>query len=293
MTKIKFRKMHGLGNDFVIIDRRTSGPNAGQPLLTEAEAAAIGDRRRGVGCDQFVEIVDPVTPGTAAFLHMRNGNGEPVEACGNATRCIGRLLADESGEDELIVETVAGQLLCTLLDEGMVGVNMGEPGLEASQIPLSDPEHDTLSLPIRFEVDGLPTLENPCAVNIGNPHMVFFVDDCEAYPLADFGAQLEHHPLFPERCNVSLATINDGAIRLRVFERGAGITQACGTAACATIVAARRRGLIAGAGAMVILDGGPLIMAYPDAGEVLMTGGASYSFEGTIDLETLLAGIAG
>ncbi len=276
--------MHGLGNDFVIIDQR-----GGKPLLTEAEAAAIGDRRRGVGCDQFIEIADPISQGTSAFLHMRNGNGESVEACGNATRCIGRLLADETGEAEHIVETVAGQLVCTLLDDGSVGVNMGEPGLDAAQIPLSDPTLDTLSLPISLDVPGLPPLENPTAVNMGNPHMVFFVEDAEAYPLDEIGPTLEHHPLYPERCNVSLATLRaDGTIRLRVFERGAGITQACGTAACATIVAARRRKLIEGQAAMIVLDGGPLIMAYQTDGEVLMSGPASYAFEGALDLDALM-----
>ncbi len=289
MPEIKFRKMHGLGNDFVIIDRRAHGPNEGQPLLTEAEAAMIGDRRRGVGCDQFVEITDPVTQGTSAFLHMRNGNGEPVEACGNATRCIGRLLADETGKTENIVETVAGQLGCTLLDDGNIGVNMGEPGLNAAQIPLSDDTLDTLSLPISLDVPGLAPLTNPTAVNMGNPHMVFFVEDAEAYPLEEIGPTLEHHPLYPERTNVSLATIRaDGTIRLRVFERGAGITQACGTAACATIVAARRRQLIEGQAAMIILDGGPLIMAYQTDGDVLMTGPASYAFEGVLDLDALM-----
>lgn len=285
MTEIKFRKMHGLGNDFVIIDQR-----GGAPLLTEAEAAAIGDRRRGVGCDQFVEIADPATDGTAAFLHMRNGNGEPVEACGNATRCIGRLLAEESGQNDLTVETVAGQLHCTYSPtDAWVSVNMGQPRLEASQIPLSDPDQDTLSLPITFEVPGLPALTNPSAVNMGNPHMVFFVDDCEAYPLADFGAELEHHPLYPERCNVSLATVgDDSTIRLRVFERGVGITQACGTAACATLVAAVGRGLLESPTATIQLDGGALSITLDSNNHVLMGGPASYAFEGTLNLDELM-----
>ncbi|NYZ15881.1 diaminopimelate epimerase [Azospirillum sp. RWY-5-1] len=267
----EFLKMHGLGNDFVVIDARR------EPYApSEAEVRAIADRRTGVGCDQFIVLNPAVTPGVSGFMRIHNADGSEVSACGNASRCVGWLLMEEAGADRARFETNAGVLEATRGPAGTVTVDMGPARLAWNEIPLAGPA-DTLRLDV--EHGGFA---GPVAVSMGNPHAVFFVDDAEAVPLAEVGPALEHHAAFPERTNVEFATVlSPTRIRMRVWERGAGITQACGSGACATAVAAIRRGLTARK-ADVVLDGGTLTIEWLENGHVLMTGPVAHSFTGRL-----------
>jgi diaminopimelate epimerase len=267
-----FTKMHGLGNDFVVLDLR-DGARA-----PDADAArAIADRRRGIGCDQVVLIESSDKAGVDARLRFLNPDGSESAACGNGARCVAARLMQEAGRDRLAIETLGGRLEATAAGDGLYTVDMGPAYLDWRGIPLAN-EADTLRLDI-----ALGPLEGPVAVGMGNPHCVFFVDDAEDIELATFGPQLEHHPLFPERTNVEVATIVDeGRIRARVWERGTGITLACGSGACATLVAAHRRGLT-GRAAELMMDGGSLTVEWRDDGHVLLTGPVAVSFTGTLD----------
>lgn len=270
-----FLKMHGLGNDFVVIDARRE---AYAP--TEAEVRSIADRKTGIGCDQFIVVEPARDPRASAFMRIRNADGGEVAACGNASRCIGWLLLEETGGERVVFETAAGLLEASRAGKGLITVDMGPARLEWSAIPLAQPA-DTLHLPIDLPFDG-GGVSDPVAVNMGNPHAVFFVDDAEAVPLAAIGPSLEHHPLFPERANIEFASVeNRTRIRMRVWERGSGITRACGTGACATLVAAARRGLTERK-ADVVLDGGTLTIEWLDDGRVLMTGPVAVSFTGRL-----------
>lgn len=265
-----FLKMHGLGNDFVVIDARTA-PYA----PTAQQVRAIADRKTGVGCDQFIVIEPPVQPGSQGFMRIRNADGGEVGACGNAARCVGWLLMTEAGTRRTLFEMPSGLVEATLGD-GTVTVDMGPARLAWNEIPLAS-AMDTLHLPV--DVAGLPA---PVAVSMGNPHCVFIVDDAEAVDVAALGPGLEHHPLFPERTNVEfISVLSPTAIRMRVWERGVGITQACGTGSCAAWVAAVRRGLV-GCRGDVVLDGGTLTIEWRDDGRVLMTGPVAVSFTGTL-----------
>jgi diaminopimelate epimerase len=271
--KKPFLKMHGLGNDFAVFDARK---NPFAP--TEAQIRALGDRRRGVGFDQMIVICPAASPGTDAFMKIYNADGSEVSACGNATRCVGDVLMRELGRNEAVIETKAGRLHCRRLGS-QVSVDMGPARLEWNQIPLARAE-DTLSLPLAEGV-----LKNPAAVSMGNPHAVFFVDDAGAVPLETLGPKVEHHALFPERTNVEAAQVlSRGKIRMRVWERGAGITEACGTGACAVAVAAVRRGL-ADRQVEVVLDGGSLNIEWrADDGHVIMTGDAALAYRGEVEI---------
>ncbi len=271
MSGLTFTKMHGLGNDFVIIDARVH-PVA----LDDAWARALADRHTGIGCDQVI-VIEPARNGADAFMRIRNADGGEVAACGNAARCVAVILAGESGRTTARIETLAGVLEAKIRDSRTVTVDMGEPALDWQAIPLAR-EQDTIGL----DVASLP-LDNPVAVNMGNPHAVFFVDDAEAIDLAVLGPVLEHHPMFPERANIGVAQVlADDRLRLRVWERGAGITLACGTGACAAAVAAHRRGL-AGRAVEVVLDGGKLAIEWRADGHVVMTGPVAVSFSGRIE----------
>jgi len=280
MSGRAFIKMHGLGNDFVVIDART------EPLtLSDAQARAVADRKTGVGCDQFIVIERPKNGRTDAAMQIRNADGGEVEACGNATRCVAQLLMREQGKSRVAIDTVAGVLLAEDAGGGRVAVDFGPARLDWREIPLAR-AMDTLHLDLT-----LGPLSDPVGVNIGNPHAVFFVPDAEAIDLKTLGPQLEHHPLFPERCNIEAATVlSPTRIRMRVWERGVGITRACGTGACATLVAAARRGLAARK-ADVILDGGTLEIEWTADSHVRMTGPVATSFSGVLD-ESLLRGAA-
>jgi diaminopimelate epimerase len=277
MNPVAFTKMHGLGNDFVVVDARH------RPVeLGAGQARAIADRRTGVGCDQVIVIEPPANGLADAFMRIRNADGGEVEACGNAARCIAGMIMREKQSRHAVIETAAGLLDAETTDADMVSVDMGRISFDWRDIPLSDAA-DTLHL----DIEAGP-LRDGVAVNIGNPHAVFFVDDCEAVPLEIFGPIVECNPLFPQRTNVEAAQIVSGdLIRLRVWERGVGLTRACGTGACATVAAASRRGLI-GRAAEVQLDGGLLHIEWLKDDHVLMTGPVAVSFTGTLD-ETLLA----
>ena len=263
--RVSFVKMHGLGNDFVVLDTRD------QPLpgLDAAAARALADRHTGIGCDQLIVL----GPSDDADFTMRifNPDGGEVEACGNATRAVAVL---HGGPARI---ATAGGVLMARPDANGIAVEMGLPRLEWQQIPLAY-AMDTLALPVGWE-----ELDSPVAVNVGNPHVVFFVPDCDAVALDRLGPLIEHDPLFPERVNVNVATVTSRtAIRLRVWERGAGLTRACGTGACATAVAAMRRGLVERAVA-VTLPGGTLHIAWREDGQIVMTGPATESFRGSFD----------
>jgi len=267
-----FVKMHGSGNDFVVFDER-----AGPLGLTPTRAAAIADRHTGVGCDQLIAI-EPGGMGADAFMRIRNQDGTEAGACGNATRCVATLLAAETGLLRVIIRTSAGDLPSDILDDGRVRVDMGPARLNWSEIPLAR-AMDTLHLDLT-----LGPVADPAAVSMGNPHATFFVPDLAAIDLLSIGPALEKNPLFPERANIGFATIlSPERIRLRVWERGAGLTRACGSGACAAVVNAHRRGLI-GRTAIVVADGGALEITWREDGHVLMTGPVAAAFSGTLDL---------
>jgi diaminopimelate epimerase len=268
---IPFIKMHGLGNDFVVLDAREAPLNLG-----EDRVRAISARNTGVGCDQLIVIEPSAVDATDAFMRIYNADGGEVDACGNATRCVASILMAENKSSSAVIETGAGLLYAREEDDEMVSVDMGEVRLDWADIPVAH-EIDTLHLGIK---EG--PLKDPVGVNVGNPHAVFFVDDADSIPLLDVGPILEHHSMFPERVNVGVVEIQSrSSIRFRVWERGAGITQACGTGACAALIAASRRGLTERA-ADVLLDGGILKIEWTDNNHVHMTGPVAVSFSGTL-----------
>ena len=274
MSDLAFTKMHGLGNDFVVLDARGGGID-----LDEAFARAISDRRLGIGCDQILVIEPPKGANGEADIFMRilNSDGGEAEACGNGTRCVAAKVMAETGAGELKIETRAGILAATNAGDGNFSVDMGEVHLDWQAIPLAG-ETDTLNLNIETGM-----LSGPVAVNVGNPHCVFFVDDVATVPLEDLGPEIETHSLFPERTNVGVAQIlANGQIRLRVWERGVGMTRACGSGACAAVVAANRRNL-AERETVVVLDGGTLAIQWREDNHIIMTGPVATSFSGVID----------
>jgi diaminopimelate epimerase len=272
MAQIRFRKMHGLGNDFVVLDQRR------EAMAIDAETARhIADRHTGIGCDQLLLIEPPRHPSAQVAMRILNADGSEAEACGNGTRCIARLVAEETGDNRVRIETAAGLLEAELLPDHNVAVDMGPARTGWRDIPLAR-EMDTGRVDL-----ALGPLREPVCTNVGNPHATFFVADAEAIDLAALGPRLEHDGLFPERANIGVAAVLDrGRIRFRVWERGAGITRACGTGACAALVAAHRRGLT-GRQAIVVLDGGTLDIRWRDDGHVIMTGPATLAFEGSFD----------
>lgn len=269
---IRFVKMHGCGNDFMIIDAR----RAIMPL-SPFRISALGDRRRGIGWDQLIVLEPPRHPGAVTLMRIFNPDGSAAGACGNATRCVAALLDREGDGNRLGIETVSGLLTAQRLADGSIEVDMGAPALGWQDIPLAEP-CDTLHLP-------LP--DDPAAVSMGNPHATFFVDDVDA--IETRGAGLERDALFPERANIGFAQVLDReTIRLRVWERGAGLTLACGSGACAALVNAARRGLT-GRRARLVLDGGALDIVWRDDGHVLMAGPAVTSYTGTVDVGNFAA----
>lgn len=262
---LAFRKMHGLGNDFVVIDQRQR-----EHALAPALVRAIGDRHRGVGFDQLAEIL----PGGNATARVRfwNSDGSRAQACGNATRCVTDLLMAETGQAEITLDSDNGVLTGRRRADGLIEVDMGPPRWGWRDIPLAA-QHDTLSLPLEGA---------PAACSMGNPHCCFFVDDVAAVPLSARGPEVEHHPLFPERTNVQFVQVlaRDRA-RVRVWERGAGETQASGSSSCAVLVNAVRRGLM-DRRATIVLDGGELEMAWREDDHVLMAGPATHVFAGVL-----------
>jgi diaminopimelate epimerase len=268
-----FLKMNGLGNDFVVVEARS------QPFQpTAEEVRAIADRQGGVGCDQLIAI-EPAA-GVDAKVRFWNADGEEVAACGNGTRCVGWLLMQSSGRDEAVIETQAGRLKARRAGERLVSVDMGEPRLEWSEIPLAEP-HDTRALGVTLYEHpelGVP----PACVSMGNPHVTFFVHDIAAAPVVEAGPVIERHALFPAHVNVGFAQIIDRhRIRLRVWERGVGLTMACGTGACAALVSAARRDLTDRT-ATIEVDGGELLIEWRADNHVIMTGPAAVDFAGEL-----------
>ena len=277
---IALRKMNGLGNDFAVLDLRAR-PRA--LTLSNDQVRRIADRESGVGCDQVIAI-EPSSEGADAFMRIWNHDGGEVEACGNAMRCIASVLADELGRQQVTIETRAGVLSATLNPDASVTVDMGAPKFRWDEIPLAEEFHDTRTIELQAGPIDDPVLHTPSAVNVGNPHCIFWVDDVEAHDLARIGPLLERHPLFPERANISLAHVTSpDAITLKTWERGAGLTRACGTAACAVAIAAARKGLT-GRKLTVTLPGGALRMEWREGDDhILMTGPSELEYEATLD----------
>ena len=278
LVGLTVRKMNGLGNDFAVLDLRAL-KKGGEGAMTEAAARAIADRTQGVGCDQVITIEKR---DGRPFMGVWNADGSAVGACGNAARCVGWLLMEEAGTDAVTFASPSELLSAERAGRLRVRVDMGPPKLDWQDIPLSEPFEDTRFVDIKLGPIDAPVLWGPSCVNMGNPHCIFFVEDAEAQELDKFGPMIEHHHLFPERANISVAQVRSAHdIRLRVWERGAGITQACGTAACAALVAAVRRRLTARK-ATVNLDGGALGIEWGEDDHVRMTGPVAFEFDGVL-----------
>ena len=281
MATMAFLKMHGLGNDFVVLDARGSAVE-----LTPERRRIIADRRRGVGCDQLIVLEPPTERGADVLMRIYNPDGGEAGACGNATRCVASMLMDERKTDHVTVQTIAGLLESQktgMADDGLpiISVDMGPARLDWRDIPVREP-CDTNHMPV-----GLGPLQDPVGTNMGNPHATFFVDDVAAIPLGELGPKLEHDRFFPERANIGAAQlVGGGKLRLRVWERGAGLTLACGSGACAAVVAASRRGLVKRK-ADVVVDGGTLSIEWLRDDHVLMTGGVALAFKGELDRSLL------
>jgi diaminopimelate epimerase len=281
MAALPFLKMHGLGNDFVVVDARV-----GAPELTAERRRTIADRRLGVGCDQLIVLEPPTERGADVFMRIYNPDGAEAGACGNATRCVASVLMDERRTDHVTVQTIAGLLESQKTGMGgnglpIISVDMGPARLDWRDIPVREP-CDTNHMPL-----GLGPLRDPVGTNMGNPHATFFVDDVRAIPIEELGPKLERDRFFPERANIGVAHLSgEGKLRLRVWERGAGLTLACGSGACAAVVAATRRGLVPRK-AEVTLDGGTLAIEWLRDGHVMMTGGVALAFKGELDRSLL------
>jgi diaminopimelate epimerase len=277
-----FLKMHGLGNDFVIFDARIF------PIPVDAATArAIADRKRGIGCDQVI-IMEPAKAPAGAFMRIFNADGGEVDSCGNASRCVAYLLMAEAETDHMELATAAGPVLCTGEGAHSVTVDLGPARLDWREIPMAQAV-DTASFALTVPGFKDPALERAMGVSVGNPHCVLFVEDAEAAPVATLGPLIEHHPWFPARTNVEFVERKDETtLRMRVWERGAGITQACGTGACAAAIAAHMRGLT-GRKVTVQLDGGDLFIEWRESdSHVLMTGPVRFAFGGEVDLPGLV-----
>jgi diaminopimelate epimerase len=271
-------KMNGLGNEIAVLDLRGTGLT-----VSGAEARAIG-RSKDHAFDQLMVLHEPRSVEADAFMTVYNSDGSQAETCGNGTRCVAFILTREIAREKLVLETATARLECLRRAEAVFTVDMGRPRLAWNEIPLREPFHDTRKIELQIGPIDAPILHTPSAVNMGNPHAIFWVEDVEAYDLERFGPLLENHPIFPERANISLANVASRAhIALRVWERGAGLTRACGSAACAALVAAARKGLT-GHSAIVGLPGGDLDIEWRESdGHVAMTGPVAFEFETRLD----------
>lgn len=279
----RFLKMHGLGNDFVVFDARNQ-----MVALDPRAAKAIADRKAGVGCDQVIVIEKPAN-GADARMRIFNADGGEVEACGNAARCVAQFLMNEKNRNAIRIETDGGLLECADATGGLVTVDMGAPRFDWRDVPLAR-EVDTKDFALDVPGFTEAALQHASALSVGNPHCVLFVPDADHAPVATLGSAIEQHPLFPARVNVEFVSVTgDDRLRMRVWERGAGITRACGTGACAAAVAAHRSGRT-GRKVEVVLDGGTLLIDWrPSDGHVLMTGPTALSFQGELDIAALCA----
>jgi len=278
MIPLPFRKMHGIGNDFVVLDGR-----AGDVTLEAAEARAIADRYSGIGCDQIILLQPPWRAGANVRARFFNADGSESSACGNGARCVAALIMQELGRNDVTIETRAGSLDAWATLDGLVSIDMGPARLGWQDVPLAS-DMDTLNVPT-----GIAVLDDAVCCSMGNPHATFFVEDADAVDLDRLGPALETHVLFPERANIGVASlIGPSRLRLRVWERGVGLTLACGSGACAALVAAARRG-VTGRTAEIVMERGSLTVAWQESGRVILTGPVATSFVGTIDA-SLIAG---
>ncbi|HEY6601067.1 MAG TPA: diaminopimelate epimerase [Xanthobacteraceae bacterium] len=274
-----FIKMSGLGNEIVVVDMRRQ---AGTIDAADARAAA---RPNGAPYDQLMALYAPRTPGTDAYVRIYNNDGSEAGACGNGMRCVAELLFKEAGKSALTLETTAGLLSCWKGDRPLIStVDMGKPRFAWNEIPLAKKFEDTRVIDLRIGPIEEPILHSPSVVSMGNPHAIFWVDDVASYDLRKIGPLVENHPIFPERANVSLAQVASREhLVIRTWERGAGLTKACGSAACAAAVAAARLGLV-GRALTVALPGGELRIEWRTADDhVLMTGPVAFEYEGKFD----------
>ena len=273
-----FVKMNGIGNEIVVVDMRTRG---GEIEAEEARAAAAP---QGAPYDQLMALYPPRTPGTDAFIRIYNSDGSEAGACGNGMRCVADLVSQESGKTDLTFETTAGILNCWKEPDGLFTVDMGPPRFKWNEIPLAEEFRDTRAIELQIGPIDKPVLHSPSAVSMGNPHVIFWVDDVNAHDLAGFGPLLENHPIFPERANITLAHIvTRSHIVIRTWERGAGLTKACGSAACAAAVAAARLRCTERK-VKVTLPGGDLDINWREKDDhVLMTGPVQFEFKGRFD----------
>lgn len=278
---IPFVKMNGLGNDFVVVDGR-----AQRVHIAAEEARHLADRAYGIGCDQVIVL----EPSRSADVRMRilNADGSEVSACGNATRCVAWLLSRETGRSTVTIDTAAGELVARVGDIHTISVDMGVPRFGWKDIPLSEPFHDTRQIELQAGPIDNPVLHSPSVVNVGNPHAVFWVKDIAAIDLGRIGPLLENHPLFPERANISIAQlVSPSHLLLRTWERGAGLTRACGTAACAAAVCAMRKRLTERK-VRVTLPGGDLVIEWTPEDRIIMTGPAELEFQGDLKRDGLV-----
>jgi diaminopimelate epimerase len=273
-----FVKMNGLGNEIVLVDMRAA------PRAVTAEDARAAARPGGVPYDQLMALYPPRTPGTDGFVRIYNNDGSEAGACGNGMRCLASMLFQETGKDALSLETRAGLLNCWKAGQETFTVDMGVPRFRWDEIPLAEEFHDTRAIELQIGPIDKPILHSPSVINMGNPHAIFWVDDVAAYDLARIGPLLENHPIFPERANISLAAVKSREhLVVRTWERGAGLTRACGSAACAAAVAAARTRR-AGRKVTVTLPGGDLLIEWRERDDhVLMTGPVEYEFAGRFD----------
>jgi len=280
-SSLPFVKMNGLGNEIVVVDLRASAK-----VFTADEAAAIAADPHS-HFEQMMVLHPPVTPDTQSFVRIYNTDGSEAGACGNGMRCVGWLLAEDLGRTAFKVETRAGVLDTFVRDQTSITVDMGEPRFGWQDIPLAEEFRDTRAIELQIGPIDAPVLHSPSVANIGNPHAIFWVDNVDAYDLSRLGPLLENHPVFPERANISLAQVTSpDALRLRTWERGAGLTRACGSAACAAAVSAARKRLT-GRTVDVTLPGGVLNIAWGDDNHIRMTGPVEFEYGGEIDLAKL------
>ncbi|MEP7452578.1 diaminopimelate epimerase [Phyllobacterium sp. SB3] len=277
-TRAPFAKMNGLGNEIIVADMR------GRADRITPEAAIALDRDPATKFDQIMAIHSPRNDGTDAYVEIINSDGSQAQTCGNGMRCVVQALSAQSGKREFTFETIAGILTANEHPDGQISVDMGKPHFDWQEIPLSEPFHDTRKIELQIGPIDAPVLHSPSVVSMGNPHAIFWVEqDVWTYDLERFGPMLENHPMFPERANISIAHVTSrNAITLRTWERGAGLTRACGSAACAAGVSAARTGRTERA-VTVTVPGGPLIIEWLEDDHVLMTGPAEWEFSGNLD----------
>ena len=278
---IHFRKMNGLGNEIVMVDLRGSSR-----VLSEEEVRAIAAAPKS-HFEQLMALHDPRSPGTDAYVRIYNTDGSAAGACGNGTRCIAWIEAEQSGRNSLTFETAGGILHTQVASADDITVDMGKPRFRWDEIPLAEQFHDTRKIELQIGPADNPIVHSPSVVNVGNPHAIFWVDDVDRYDLGRFGPLLENHPIFPERANISLAQVTSPAsLKLRTWERGAGLTRACGSAACSAAVSAARTGRT-GRNVAVTLPGGVLHIEWTADDRILMRGPAEFEYDGWLELPAI------